>query len=60
MPALTKEEWIERKKRIRERVERERMLTDVLRAKTPSEKKKVIESFSPYYFILHDNKPKES
>ncbi len=36
------------------------MLADFLKAQTPSEKRKVIESFAPHYFLLTPNLTKEN
>jgi hypothetical protein len=33
---------------------RETMLVDFLRAKTPHEKREVIKTFNPYYFVFGD------
>jgi hypothetical protein len=45
-------EWSKRKtKSVREN-ESMRMLTELLRAQTPQEKRAVISSFNPYYFVF--------
>jgi hypothetical protein len=48
------ETWEVRKARRREQVAspKELMLRDLLKATTPQEKRKVIESFSPYHFAF--------
>lgn len=45
-------EWAKRKtKSVREQ-QSMRMLTEFLRAKTPHEKREVIKSFNPHYFVF--------
>jgi hypothetical protein len=45
-------EWSRRKtKSVREQ-QSTRMLTELLRAQTPQEKRAVITSFNPYYFVF--------
>lgn len=38
--------------RLRKEAPHQSMLADFLRAKTPAEKRKVIQNFAPYYFIF--------
>lgn len=56
------ESWEKRKARRREQVcsPKELMLRDLLKATTPQEKRKVIESFNPHYFLLTPDLTKEN
>lgn len=53
-PKRNREAWEIRKARRREQVAspKELMLRDFLMAQTPYEKRKVIETFNPHYFLL--------
>lgn len=45
-------EWAERKRKSVREIQSMKMLNDFLNAQTPQDKRRVIESFNPYYFLL--------
>jgi hypothetical protein len=45
-------EWAERKRKSVREQQSVRMLTEFMKAQTPQEKREVIRSFNPLYFIL--------
>jgi hypothetical protein len=45
-------EWAERKRKSVREQQSVRMLTEFMKAQTPHEKREVIRSFNPLYFIL--------
>ena len=47
-------EWAQRKRKSVREQQSMRMLTEFLKAKTPNEKREVIKSFNPYYFVFGD------
>lgn len=54
-----KTDWELRQAKKHEKKQADMMLTNFLRAKTAEEKRAVIESFAPYYFVFGtDLKPK--
>jgi hypothetical protein len=45
-------EWVKRKRRNKNEVEALRMLIELMKASTPSEKRKVVKSHNPYHYIF--------
>lgn len=45
-------EWAERKRKSIREIQSMQMLNDFLNAQTPQDKRRVIESFNPHYFVL--------
>ena len=53
-------EWAERKRKSVREQQSARMLAEFMQAQTPHQKREVIRSFNPLYFLLTPDTPKEN